>query len=97
MISIKNTDTDFVIELDLGNVCNYKCNYCFPGANEGTVLWPDIDKIEAALLNYIKQHQRKTRGSIGRGDGRGVCARQRNRPAFGREQRTQGQGHRLGP
>lgn len=61
MISIKNTDTDFVIELDLGNVCNYKCNYCFPGANEGTVLWPDIDKIEAALLNYIKQHQRKTR------------------------------------
>ena len=54
MISIKNTETDFVIELDLGNVCNYKCNYCFPGANEGTVLWPDINKIEAALLNYIK-------------------------------------------
>ena len=54
MISIKNRDTDFVIELDLGNVCNYKCNYCFPGANEGTKLWPNIDKIETALLKYIK-------------------------------------------
>ena len=61
MISIENHDTDFVIELDLGNTCNYKCNYCFPGANEGTVRWPNIDQLETALLKYIKQHDRPTR------------------------------------
>jgi len=61
MISIKNYDTDFVIELDLGNTCNYKCNYCFPGANEGTVRWPNVDRLETALLKYIKQHDRPTR------------------------------------
>ena len=61
MISIENHDTDFVIELDLGNTCNYQCNYCFPGANEGTVRWPNIDQLETALLKYIKQHDRSTR------------------------------------
>lgn len=27
-------------EIMLGNVCNYKCHYCFPGSNEGDVKWP---------------------------------------------------------
>jgi len=59
--SIRNLDTDFTIEFELGNVCNFKCNYCFPGSNEGNCLWPDIEKVDKALLNYIKKHNRKTR------------------------------------
>ena len=33
------------IEFMLGNLCNYKCSYCYPGAHEGTHLWPDVDII----------------------------------------------------
>lgn len=36
------------IELFLSNVCNYKCNYCFTGNNEGTHPWP---KLETFLNN----------------------------------------------
>jgi len=28
------------VELMLSNVCNYKCHYCFPGFNEGSLKWP---------------------------------------------------------
>lgn len=61
MHSIKNLDTDFVIEFELGNVCNFKCNYCFPGSNEGNKLWPNIENVDRALLKYLKAHNRKTR------------------------------------
>jgi organic radical activating enzyme len=41
-----------------GNLCNYKCHYCFPGSNEGNVPWPDVDlliKNFDHLLNTYKQ------------------------------------------
>jgi len=59
--SIKNLDSDFIVELELGNVCNFKCSYCFPGANTGDNLWPDPDRLANALLKYLKAHSRKTR------------------------------------
>jgi len=31
------------IEFMLGNLCNYKCSYCFPGSNEGDHPWPDYE------------------------------------------------------
>jgi len=31
------------IEYMLGNLCNYKCSYCFPGSNTGDHPWPDTD------------------------------------------------------
>jgi organic radical activating enzyme len=45
------------IEYMLGNVCNYKCWYCFPGSNEGDMPWPDIDLAKKNiydLLSYYK-------------------------------------------
>jgi len=33
------------IALSIGNICNYKCWYCFPGANEGDKKWPDLGEI----------------------------------------------------
>ena len=59
--SIKNLDTDFTLELELGNVCNFKCSYCFPGANAGDRLWPDSDKLSSALLRYLRSHNRRIR------------------------------------
>jgi molybdenum cofactor biosynthesis enzyme MoaA len=55
-----NYPSDFVrIEYMLGNLCNYKCNYCFPGSNEGTVKWPDVQLVMtnvSHLLNFFKKN-----------------------------------------
>jgi MoaA/NifB/PqqE/SkfB family radical SAM enzyme len=56
----------FKIEYMPGNLCNYKCNYCFPGSNEGDMKWPDVEIVKknlGHLLNYYSQ-QGKTRGHI---------------------------------
>ena len=47
------------IEFMLGNTCNYKCSYCFPGSNEGDHPWPDIElllkNLKHLLDTYVKQ------------------------------------------
>jgi organic radical activating enzyme len=40
------------VELMLGNVCNFKCHYCFPGSNEGDIKWPK-DKYNLFLKNTL--------------------------------------------
>jgi organic radical activating enzyme len=41
---INHTPKDVLtIEYMLGNLCNHKCSYCFPGSNTGTVPWPDVN------------------------------------------------------
>jgi organic radical activating enzyme len=52
------------IGLTLSNYCNYKCWYCWPGANEGTIKYPDLDVIVpnlAHLLEYYKKNSNKTK------------------------------------
>jgi MoaA/NifB/PqqE/SkfB family radical SAM enzyme len=52
------------IELFLSNLCNYKCWYCFPGSNEGTHTWPDVNLVCANLshlLDYYKNNLGKTK------------------------------------
>ena len=47
------------IDLCLGNVCNYKCWYCFPGANEGNQKFPDYETLKnnlTHLLNHYKSN-----------------------------------------
>ena len=45
-----NIDTDILrIELFFSNLCNYKCWYCFPGCNEGTHKWPDLELVTKNL------------------------------------------------
>jgi organic radical activating enzyme len=47
------------IEIMLGNTCNYKCWYCFPGSNEGTHGWPEYDQFVKNLehlLTYYKEN-----------------------------------------
>jgi uncharacterized radical SAM superfamily Fe-S cluster-containing enzyme len=39
-------DNVFKIDINLGNYCNYKCWYCWPGSNTGTHKFPDIDVIQ---------------------------------------------------
>jgi organic radical activating enzyme len=49
------------IEYMLGNTCNQKCSYCFPGSNEGDVPWPDIQLVKqnlSHLLDYYKKYNK---------------------------------------
>lgn len=50
------------IDLTLGNFCNYKCWYCWPGCNEGDKKWPDFDTFTnnlCHLLDYYKTNTNK--------------------------------------
>lgn len=49
------------IELFLSNLCNYKCWYCFPGSNEGTHRWPDLDPL-IDNLSFLFDYYIKNKG-----------------------------------
>ena len=41
---INKTDDDYLsLQYAFTNVCNYKCNYCWPEAHSNTRRWPDYD------------------------------------------------------
>lgn len=69
LIEIKNANIrKLLINYDLGNTCNYKCWYCFPGANTGTVKWPDLEVVKrntVALINYYLDNNLVDEVSIG--------------------------------
>jgi organic radical activating enzyme len=64
IISVHNNWPDDVLKLDinLGNICNYKCWYCWPGSNDGDVKWPELAVIKkniTHLINYYQTHTNK--------------------------------------
>jgi organic radical activating enzyme len=46
-------DNHLRIEYMLGNLCNYKCHYCFPGSNEGDQPWPNIDVVKKNIKHLL--------------------------------------------
>lgn len=52
----------------VSNVCNFKCNYCFDGSNEGTHRfkedWNNVADNLIHLLDYYKQHSIKKKFEI---------------------------------
>lgn len=70
MVEIQQRDWDselFWIELEISNICNYKCYYCFPGYNTGTIKWPDFDlfvKNISHLIDYYKKNTNKKKFAI---------------------------------
>lgn len=61
-----NQDPNFLrIEYMLGNICNYKCHYCFPGSNEGNELWPeDIELVKQNLKHLLKHYELNGKNKI---------------------------------
>jgi organic radical activating enzyme len=64
LIEINNNWRDEVLNIDinLGNYCNYKCWYCWPGSNSGTHKFPNINVIKKNIshfINYYKEHTNK--------------------------------------
>jgi organic radical activating enzyme len=47
------------IELTLGNLCNYKCSYCFPGSNEGDKPWPNVDILIKNISHLFDTYKKK--------------------------------------
>lgn len=41
------------IDWDPGNTCNYKCWYCFPDSNTGTVPWPEKSSVIQRNLAFL--------------------------------------------
>jgi organic radical activating enzyme len=63
IIKITNNSNYVIIDWELGNYCNYKCSYCFPGSNTGDQRPPKIseeikDNIRH-MVSEIKKHQKK--------------------------------------
>lgn len=50
-----NDPQDFIVSWNLGNSCNWKCDYCPSYLNDGSVYWIDNDTIKKVLLQ-IKNH-----------------------------------------
>jgi uncharacterized radical SAM superfamily Fe-S cluster-containing enzyme len=65
LIDIKNSGSKTLkIQYELSNICNYKCWYCFPGSNEGTHRWPDLEPLMSNLsflLDHYKNSAKKKR------------------------------------
>lgn len=64
LVKIHNdwSDDAFKIDINIGNYCNYKCWYCWPGSNHGTHKFPDIDIITkniTHLIRYLKSTTNK--------------------------------------
>ena len=50
------------IDINIGNICNYKCWYCWPGSNSGDKPWPDLELLKTNithLISYYKEHTNK--------------------------------------
>lgn len=63
-IEIVNPDYDEYLSIQYAftNVCNYKCNYCWPDSHSGTSRWPDYDiicKNFDHLISVYKNHFNK--------------------------------------
>jgi organic radical activating enzyme len=48
------------IGITLSNYCNFKCWYCWPGANEGTIKYPDLDVIVPNLAHFLEYYKKNT-------------------------------------
>lgn len=62
LISIENNWKDNVLNIDLtlGNYCNYKCWYCWPGSNAGTHKFPNIDIIKKNISHFLNYYKKNT-------------------------------------
>jgi len=61
--SIKNNFSDKRIRIEymLGNLCNHKCSYCFPGSNEGDYPWPDKEIVKRNLGHLLSKYRENGR------------------------------------
>lgn len=55
------------LDLTIGNICNYKCWYCWPGSNKGDIKWPEFEPLTqnlSFLLDYYIENTNKKKFDI---------------------------------
>lgn len=57
-------DSELRIEFALGNTCNFKCWYCFPGSNEGTHRWQDYNTIFPHFVHLVRHYKQAGKKKI---------------------------------
>jgi len=58
IVKIQNNQDPKLLRIEYmpGNLCNYKCNYCFPGSNEGNMKWPDVEIVKKNLGHLLTHY-----------------------------------------
>lgn len=66
IISIHNNWKEDVLGIDLsiGNICNYKCTYCWPGSNSGDHKWPDYEILKENISHFINYYLKNTNKKV---------------------------------
>ena len=59
IIKVENNQPEYVLRIEymLGNTCNQKCNYCFPGSNEGDLPWPELETVKKNLKKVLDHYK----------------------------------------
>ena len=52
------------IHINLGNICNYQCSYCWPESHAGTDYWPDLELIKRNTDHLVKYYMRNSNKQI---------------------------------
>ena len=62
IVEVDNNWRSEVLNIDiiLGNYCNYKCWYCWPGANAGTIKFPDLELLKKNISHLINYYIKNT-------------------------------------
>lgn len=45
----------FVVNWCLGNTCNFACSYCPDSLHDGSIRWPELDKIKSFISKVVEQ------------------------------------------
>lgn len=45
----------FVVNWCLGNTCNYSCSYCPSNLHDGSIRWPELDKVKNFIKKVVEQ------------------------------------------
>jgi MoaA/NifB/PqqE/SkfB family radical SAM enzyme len=59
IVRVENNQPDNVLRIEymLGNTCNQKCSYCFPGSNEGNMPWPELKTVKNNLKKVLDHYK----------------------------------------
>jgi len=66
IVSVDNNWKSDVLRIDinLGNICNHKCWYCWTGSNEGTDYWPDLTILQNNIFHLIRYYEKNAKKKL---------------------------------
>jgi MoaA/NifB/PqqE/SkfB family radical SAM enzyme len=50
----------FIIEVSIGDICNFQCQYCYPGSNSAIYKWPNYELLVKNLSHLVDYYIKNT-------------------------------------